>query len=69
MPDNARAGDVALSADAEQEFMYVPAGGQIVVFDRRSLEVLYSFQGSGHHIATDLAGNLYTAETGQRRAQ
>ena len=69
MPGNARAGDVALSADAQQEFMYVPAGGQIVVFDRLSLEVLYSFPGSGHHIATDLEGNIYTAQTGQRRAQ
>ncbi len=69
MPGNARAGDVALSADPQQTFLYVPAGGQILVFDRRSLEVLYSFPGSGHHIATDLEGNLYTAETGQRRAR
>ena len=66
----ARAGDVAFSADTQQEFMYVPAsGGQIVVINRSSLEVLYSFPGSGHHIATDSEGNLYTAQTGQRRAQ
>ncbi len=69
MPEDGRAGDVALSPDPQQQFMYVPAGGQIVVFDRRSLEVLYSFPGSGHHIATDMEGNIYTAQTGQRRAQ
>ena len=66
----ARAGDVAFSADPQQEFMYVPAsGGQIVVINRSSLEILYSFSGSGHHIATDSEGNLYTAQIGQRRAQ
>ena len=66
----ARAGDVAFSADPQQEFMYVPAsGGQIAVINRSSLEVLYSFPGSGHHIATDSEGNLYMAQTGQRRAQ
>ena len=69
MPEDGRAGDVALSSDPQQQFMYVPAGGQIVVFDRRSLEILYSFPGSGHHIATDMDGNIYTAQTGQRRAQ
>lgn len=58
---NARAGDVAFSADPQQEFMYVTAGAQIVVIRRRSLEILYSFSGSGHHIATDSEGNLYTA--------
>ena len=66
---NARAGDVAFSADPQQEFMYVAAGAQIVVIRRRSLEILYSFTGSGHHIATDSEGNLYTAQTRQRRAQ
>ena len=66
----ARAGDVAFSADPQQEFLYVPAsGGQIAVINRSSLEVVYSFPGSGHHIATDSQGNLYTAQTGQRRAQ
>ena len=66
---NARAGDMAFSADPQQEFMYVAAGAQIVVIRRRSLEILYSFSGSGHHIATDSEGNLYTAQTRQRRAQ
>ena len=69
MPDNAGGGDVAFSADPSQEFMYVAAGSRTVVMERRSLDVLYSFEGSGHHIATDAEGNLYTAQTGQRRAQ
>ncbi len=69
MPDNAGAGDVAFSADTSQEFMYVAAGSRTVVLDRRTLDFLYSFEGSGHHIATDAEGNLYTAQTGQRRAQ
>ena len=43
-------------------------GDQSLVPERVSLEVLYSFEGSGHHIARDEEGNLYTAETGQRRA-
>ena len=69
MPDNAGPGDVAFSADPSQEFMYVAAGSRTFVMERRSLEVLYWFEGSGHHIATDAEGNLYTAETGQRRAR
>ena len=66
---------MAFSPDPEQRFLYVAefAGASIVVMDRRTLEVLYSFgDNSGtpgnfvvrgaHHIAVDSKGNLYTAE-------
>ncbi len=66
---------MAFSPDPEQRFLYVAefAGASIVVMDRRTLEVLYSFgDNSGtpgnfvvrgaHHIAVDSKRNLYTAE-------
>jgi DNA-binding beta-propeller fold protein YncE len=61
------AGHIAFSPDPEQEFLYVASGGQIVVLNRRSLETLYSFPGSGHHIATDSRGNLYAGRVGAAR--
>ena len=63
-------GCVAFSADPQQEFLYVSGASQIVVLNRKTLEILGSFGGaSAHHIAADSKGNIYTAETGKRRAQ
>jgi hypothetical protein len=60
--------DLALSPDAEQEFLYVGGGTNIAIVDRKTLEVVGSIQppgilGPGHHIATDSRGNLYLAQT------
>ncbi len=38
------------------------------MLERRSLDDLYSFEGSGHDIATAAEGNPYAAHTGRRRA-
>jgi hypothetical protein len=59
--------NLALSADAEQQFLYVGGGDGIMVLDRRSLDVLTTIDttvGTGHHIQTDSQGNLYIAATG-----
>jgi len=61
--------NVALSPDAEQQFLYVGGGPGIRVFDRKSLEYLTTIEGDGvigpgHHIETDSRGNLYIAATG-----
>lgn len=61
--------NVALSHDAEQQFLYVGGGPGIRVFDRASLDYLTTIEGdgvigAGHHIETDSAGNLYIAATG-----
>jgi DNA-binding beta-propeller fold protein YncE len=66
--------DVAFSADAAQQFLYVADGSnmRVHVLDRRSLELLTSFGNGGrqpgqfyavHSIAVDSRGNVYTAET------
>ena len=66
--------DIAFSRDADQEFIYVANGGDMVVhvLDRDSLEVLYNFGEGGrqpglffapHSIVTDSEGNIYTTET------
>jgi hypothetical protein len=63
-------GCVAFSADPQQQFLYASGGSQIVVLDRKTLRVVSSFGGANaHHLTTDSKGNIYTAETGQRRAQ
>ena len=67
--DTTFARDLALSADAAQQFLYVGNGPDIVVVDRRTLEVAGSIKvsgmiGGGHHIATDSKGNIYIAQTG-----
>jgi hypothetical protein len=42
--------------------MYV-ASAEIVVLNRKTLEVLSSVAGKGaHHLATDSKGNIYTAQ-------
>lgn len=67
--DTVFARDLALSADAAQQFLYVGNGQDIVVVDRRTLEIAGSIKvpgmiGGGHHIATDSKGNIYIAQTG-----
>ena len=68
-PDAPFARNLALSADAEQQFLYVGGDDGIVVVDRATLEILGTLRpdgilGTGHHIATDSRGNLYLAATG-----
>jgi hypothetical protein len=60
--------NLALSPDAEQEFLYVGGGSNIAIVDRKTLEAVGSIQppgilGPGHHIATDSKGNVYLAQT------
>jgi len=66
--------DIAFSRDADQEFMFLADGQnmKILVIDRDSMEVLYTFGSGGrqpgtfyapHSIATDSDGNIYTTET------
>jgi NHL repeat len=60
--------NLALSADPEQQFLYVGADKAIAVVDRKALEVVGTIAppgilGAGHHIATDSKGNIYLAQT------
>jgi DNA-binding beta-propeller fold protein YncE len=60
--------NLALSPDPEQQFLYVGGGTEIVIADRKALEVVGSIQGpgmlgGGHQIATDAKGNIYVAAT------
>jgi DNA-binding beta-propeller fold protein YncE len=60
--------DLALSPDARQQFLYVGAGPEIVVLERKSLKIVETIKGprilgGGHQMATDSKGNLYTAQT------
>jgi DNA-binding beta-propeller fold protein YncE len=60
--------NLALSPDPEQRFLYVGGGTDIVVMDRRTLEIVEliggpGFLGGGHQIATDSKGNIYVAAT------
>ncbi len=66
--DSGFARDLAFSADPAQQFLYVGNGDDIVVVDRKALEVIGSIKlpgmiGGGHHIATDSKGNIYIAQT------
>ena len=54
--------NLALSADAGQQFLYVGADKGITVVDRKTLDVVGTIQ-PGHHIATDSKGNIYLAQT------
>jgi hypothetical protein len=67
--DTPFARNLALSSDPEQQFLYVGNGKNIVVLDRKTLEIAGAIEGpgmlgGGHHIATDSKGNLYVAATG-----
>jgi DNA-binding beta-propeller fold protein YncE len=60
--------DLALSPDANQQFLYVGGGNGIFIVDRKTLEIVGNVQptgmiGPGHEIATDSKGNLYIAQT------
>jgi DNA-binding beta-propeller fold protein YncE len=60
--------NLALSHDPEQRFLYVGGGIDIVVVDRKTLEIVDviggpGFLGGGHQIATDSKGNIYVAAT------
>ena len=60
--------NLALSPDPQQQFLYVGGGTDIVVVDRKTLEIVGSIQGpgmlgGGHQIATDSKGNIYVAAT------
>ena len=68
--ENTFARNLAFSADAEQQFLYVGAGKGIAVLDRKTLEFVGMIQapgqlGAGRHLATDSKGNLYIAQTAQ----
>jgi DNA-binding beta-propeller fold protein YncE len=61
--------NLAFSPDPEQQFLYVGAGKDIAIVDRKTLEVVGSIApkgmiGPGHHIEVDSKGNLYIAQTG-----
>ena len=60
--------DLALSPDANQQFLYVGGDKGIFIVDRKTLEIVGNVQpegmiGPGHQIATDSKGNLYIAQT------
>jgi DNA-binding beta-propeller fold protein YncE len=60
--------NLALSPDREQRFLYVGGGTDIVIVDRKTLEIVTTIEGpgilgGGHQIATDSKGNIYVAAT------
>jgi DNA-binding beta-propeller fold protein YncE len=60
--------DLALSRDPDQQFLYVGGGTDIVVVNRKTLEIVTTVQGGGilgggHQMETDSKGNLYVALT------
>jgi DNA-binding beta-propeller fold protein YncE len=62
---------VAFSPDPQQRFLYVAGLPDIYILNRRTLEILGSFETGevqahppNHQIAVDGQGNLYTAQTG-----
>ena len=60
--------DLALSPDANQQFLYVGGGNGIFILDRQTLEIVGNIQpqgiiGPGHQIAVDSKGNIYIAQT------
>ena len=66
--DTQFARDLAFSADPNQEFLYVGNGNDIVIVDRKAMQIVGSIKlpgqiGGGHHIATDSKGNIYIAGT------
>jgi hypothetical protein len=68
-PDTLFARNLALSADPEQQFLYVGDGKTIAVVDRKTLTLageinVPNMLGGGHQIATDSKGNIFIAATG-----
>jgi DNA-binding beta-propeller fold protein YncE len=66
--DTAFARDLALSPDPDQQFLYVGNGDDIVIVDRKAMQIVGGIKvpgmiGGGHHIATDSKGNIYIAQT------
>jgi DNA-binding beta-propeller fold protein YncE len=66
--DTPFARNLALSHDPVQQFLYIGNGMDIVIVDRRSLEIVGTIEvpgmiGGGHQIAVDSKGNLYIAGT------
>ena len=66
--DTPFARDLALSPDADQQFLYVGGGNSIFIVDRKTLTIVGNIQppgiiGAGHQIAVDSKGNLYIAQT------
>ena len=62
--------NLAFSPDPEQQFLYVGGGKDIVVVNRRTLEIVTTIAGGGlvqggHQIQTDAKGNIYVAQTAQ----
>lgn len=60
--------DLALSPDPQQRFLYVGGGSEIVVLERKTLEIVETIKGrdvlgGGHQMAIDSKGNIYTAQT------
>ena len=67
--DTPFARNLAFSHDAEQRFLYVGNGDDIVIVERRGLRIVGAIKpaglrNGGHQIATDSKGNLYVAQTG-----
>ena len=59
---------LALSADAEQQFLYVGRDDDIAIVERSTLEIIGTISvpgqiGGGHQIASDAEGNIYIAQT------
>jgi DNA-binding beta-propeller fold protein YncE len=60
--------DLALSRDPEQQFLYVGDEKEIVVLNRKTMEILTTIQGGGvigggHQLQTDSKGNIYVSLT------
>jgi hypothetical protein len=68
--DGLSARALAFSADPQQEHLYVGGQPQIWVLNRLTLEVLGAAASpNAHHFAVDSRGNIYTAETEEKRTQ
>src|ERR1700722_361955 len=60
--------DLAFSPDPQKKFLYVGGGSEIVVFNRKSRQIVETIKGGGvlgggHLMGTDSKGNIYTAQT------
>ena len=56
--------DLALSHDPDEQFLYVGGGTDLVVVNRKILEILTTIEtniGGGHLMETDSKGNIYIA--------